>query len=667
MGSGGSMRVPAASPGGPGNTGPAELKDSLLVLPGERLPLLHRGALALVFALLALLAAREVASPDVGFHLKAGEYILAGHGWPRADSFTYTIKGHPYLDTSWGYQVLLALLQRAFDAPGLVLFHDLLVVAMFFTLYRTARLVPVDPASLVLFFLAGGLASEMRFEVRPELVSYLFLALAFHILHRHAEGLRSPLWLLPAIHLAWVNTHSLFVLGWGAEGCFLAGLWFRDQRSDRKLLTATLGSVAVTLINPYGWRGALFPFSLATRLEHGNLFRQSIGEFVSPFLLKLSEQFPFYPHLPIYAFRALAVLSLLVLPALWRRKRFCCLLISLAFLPLAVLMIRNMPLLVVGCLPGVIWGLPLGTILQKLGLDGTTRRLLLHGGLASLMIGTLLLSLCVVHDGYYIASRRPGRFGLGWSRLTLPTDAVRYADRVGLTGPVLNHLNFGGFLMWSRPEPVFIDGRLEVLGEDSYSYYLRVLSSEEEREACVARYGIRWMIFPYVTNPVLLQQVGRDPRWRLAHVDSLAVVFVRNGPGAENLIDPSLDVRPTSPETDAEIRSLPGFGRIPRTGGFGRWLSCLIQKQEFPAEDLNRGMFHYFRGELNRAEKRFAAAIRASRGAYYELYSNLGAVLYAKGRFGVARECYLIVLGSDPENRIARERLAEIGTLAPPR
>src|SRR5437867_8090174 len=167
MGSGGSMRVQAASPGGSGNTRPAELKGSPLALPGERLSLLHRGALVVVLALLALLAAREVASPDIGFHLKAGEYILAGHGWPRTDSFTYTIKGHPYVDTSWGYQVLLALLQRAFDAPGLVLFHDLVVVAIFFTLYRTARLAPVDAASLTLFLLAGGLASAMRFEVRP--------------------------------------------------------------------------------------------------------------------------------------------------------------------------------------------------------------------------------------------------------------------------------------------------------------------------------------------------------------------------------------------------------------------------------------------------------------------------------------------------------------------
>ncbi|HUN81115.1 MAG TPA: hypothetical protein VMV81_06340, partial [Phycisphaerae bacterium] len=82
-------------------------------------------------ALLAIFAFRQVSSFDIGFHLKAGDYILSGQGWPRHDSFTYTLNDHPYIDTSWGYQVLVALSERAAGPAGIVLFHELLLLGTF--------------------------------------------------------------------------------------------------------------------------------------------------------------------------------------------------------------------------------------------------------------------------------------------------------------------------------------------------------------------------------------------------------------------------------------------------------------------------------------------------------------------------------------------------------
>src|SRR5262245_44619057 len=70
--------------------------------------LLHHLALIAVFLVALILSLRELGSPDIGFHLKTGDYILAGHGIPRTDPFTETMKGHRYTDTSWGYDVLVA-------------------------------------------------------------------------------------------------------------------------------------------------------------------------------------------------------------------------------------------------------------------------------------------------------------------------------------------------------------------------------------------------------------------------------------------------------------------------------------------------------------------------------------------------------------------------------
>ncbi len=621
---------------------------------------LSRAVLLIVFALLVLLAARQVASLDVGFHLKAGEYILSGRGWPANDPFTYTVNDHPYVDTSWGYQVLLVATERIAGAPGLVLLNVLLVLGIFVILCRTARLAPSDPLIVPVLILLGGVASEMRFETRPELVSYLLLALVLHLLHRHAEGRTSPLWTLVPIHLLWANLHGLFVLGWLAEGCFLAGLWLKTRRLDRRLLIWAAASAVVTLLNPYGWRGALFPLLLATRLQPENLFAQSIGEFTSPFDLGLSSQFPFYPRAPVFAFRAFVLLSLLALVAAWRRGRFWCLVLWMAFMALAFRMIRNVPLLVIAALPATAWGLNATALMDRVAGRERRKRLALRAGLALVAIAAILLGLRVHSDAYYVASRRVDRSGLGWNRLALPIEAARYVRRAGVDGPVLNHLNFGGWLMWALPGPVFIDGRLEVMGEEFYAEYRRALGSAEALEAAVRRYGIRWLVFPYSFNPDLLGRVSRDPEWRLLHVDHLAVLFARRDAGAPFDVSPSL---PGALPPASSVGGLPGLGGPPRPGRLRRWLSGLARRAEFPSEDYNLGLFHLYRGEHVQAAARFSSAISRSDGAYYEIYNNLGAVLFRMKRYDEARACYEIVLEEVPGNRIARDRLERIDAL----
>jgi len=630
-------------------------------MPPERGPRrpLHSIPLFLGFGLLAVLALRQVGNPDVGFHLKAGEYILSGQGWPRNDPFTYTLKDHPYIDTSWGYQVVVSAIQRGFDAGGLVLFHAILVLLIFFTLCRTARLEAVDAASLAGFLFLGGMASELRFEARPELVSLLFLALVLHLLHRRALALPSPIWTLPLIHLAWANCHSLFILGWAVMACFAIGAWFRDRRVDRALMGWSLASVAVGVINPYGLRGLLFPFTLATRMLANNPFARSIGEFASPFWPKIPDAYPFYPRLPILCFQILAVLALLSLPVLFRRRRWDLCLMTLAIFPVAAGMVRNMPLLVITAFPCLVWSFPAEGALQKIGLGGGLGRRLRQAGLAVLTVAILALGLRVFHDAYYIDSRRPCRFGLGWNRLILPLDAAEFATRAGLGGPVLNHLNFGGTLMWRLPQPIFIDGRLEVMGEKFYDEYRKIFEAEGALEEAVERYGIQWTIFPYDTNPELLARLSRNTRWRLAYVDDLAVIFVRESPDAAARVDPSLNARLGQDHRRPEIRTLPGLGGPARLREGRRWFSGLFQREEFPSEDFGLGLFHYFRGEPVRAERRFASAIQRSGGAYFEIYADLAASLDWQRRFEEARDCYRVVLEADPGNRIARKRLAE--------
>ena len=629
-------------------------RDEGLLLPAAPLPAIHRAVLLLILALVAVLALRQVGSEDTGFHLRTGESILAGHGWPHLDRFTFTVNDRPYIDTSWGYDVLLALINRGTGTAGMVFVHLFLVLGTFALLYRTARLAPSGPTGAMAVMLLAALGSEMRFQVRPEILSYFLLTLELYLLHRHAVGKRIDLRALVLLQLVWANMHSLFILGWASIALFTIGMRIRDGRWDRGLLRWGTLAIAVSLLNPYGPKGVLFPFTLATRLQGENVFNQSIGEFVSPFSLNLSTQFPFYPRAPIWAFRAFALLVLASILPLVRRRRWPSILLGLAFFLLAARMIRNMPILIIVATPGVIWAFPLERRLALLGVGQVTRRRVASVLLGLVAVTSLILALRVMNDAYYIESRRPERFGLDWNRLSVPVGVADYAYRVDLQGHMLNHLNFGGHLMWALAQPVFIDGRLEVIGEQFYRYYLATLAGPEATEAAVTKFNLRWMTFPYVISPKLLSRISRDPHWQLAYVDELGVVFLRADHPARP--DASISFPPMS---TVSLQALPGLGGRPRRSRFVRWARGLLERERFPSMEFNLGLFHFYRGELGLASNRFAEAIAESDGDYYEMYNNLGSVLYRMGRVDDARACYRVVLEDDPKNRLALERLAE--------
>ncbi|MCP3979457.1 MAG: hypothetical protein GY716_09020 [bacterium] len=626
----------------------------------ERQRWVRLAALAAVLLVLLSFSLRQVGSFDVGFHLEAGNHILDGNGWPRTDPFTYTLGDREYVDTSWGFQVAVALAERMGGAPALVLAKTGVLLALFWMLWLTARLGPAGERAAPLLLL-GVAACEMRFEVRPELLSYLFLAVVLYLLRRHAAERPIAWYWLPAVHLVWVNCHSLFVLGWAAIGCFVVGSLLRERRLDSTLVRAGAASVAVTLINPYGWKALAFPFTLATRMREGNAFNQTIGEFISPMDVVFTrvKGFPyvvfdpptFVPWGALLSFGAFVLLAAIAAHGLLRQRRYAELLVVGGFGALSLSMIRNIPLLVVAVLPAVAWGL---------GELPRVSRVVRHRvATAALLVLALPLSLRVVHDGYYVSTRRVARFGLGWNEGALPVAAADYLRRTPEPGRLFNHLNFGGYLMWALDEPVFIDGRLEVVGERFFDYYRGVLGSPEGLAAATARHDLGRIVFPYRIAPRLLNRLSADPTWRLAHVDSLAAVFVLDGPGATGLVDETVPSGPQNRQPP-QLGDLPGLGGGARRVGPAAWAAGLARRRSFPEREFQAGLFHYFRREWSVAATHFAAAVRHSGGAYYEIYNNLGSALYRLGDRENAAACYRIVLQDAPRNPVALKRLAEI-------
>ena len=635
--------------------GPAALE---FLEPGAPLSRLYQGLLILLFLLLTLLAIRQVGSPDAGFHLKAGDFILTGHGWPDTDSFTYTLNNRHYLDTSWGYQVLLTLAHRAGGAPGMVIFHWIILAALFFLIYKTARLSSVDPATLFALMGAGILACEIRYDIRPELLSYLFFAAVLYAVHRHAFGLKTPLWVLPLLLWLWANCHALFVLGWAVLACAIVGLWWRDHRPDKPLLLWTLASFLAPLVNPYGLRGVLFPFTLLTRFQSGNIFAQTVGEFSSPFAIRTSPETPYYPWLPIWTFRIVAVLLPAAVVVLLRRRTYWAALLGLIFIPLGAKMVRNIPVMLIAALPVMVWALPVSELWRRLRWPARRARFARNALLAAMALSAVGLGLRVRTNAYYLSTLRPDRFGWGWNRAVLPVDAAQYVKRTGLPGRMLNDFCFGGYLMWALPQPVFADDRLELAGEEFYKGFQEIFSSSEALERAAARYGIQWIILPHTQEPAAVARLSTDPRWRLAYLDRVAVIFIREGSNAPGWVDRD-SVERLAPQTP-DLTGLPGLGGPPRRSPLMRWLSGLVKPQHYPMEEFNTAVFHYYRDEYSLAEAWLRAALMAGGEAYNDIYLNLGITLAQEKNYSGAALCYRAVLRDEPGNTTAAGRMAAL-------
>ena len=88
----------------------------------------------LLFAPAVICFFRDVLSdPDVWWHLRAAQWILAQGAWPTTDAFTSQGAGGPWTAYSWLAEMILYGCYRTLGLRGLILYTAALSVALNFT------------------------------------------------------------------------------------------------------------------------------------------------------------------------------------------------------------------------------------------------------------------------------------------------------------------------------------------------------------------------------------------------------------------------------------------------------------------------------------------------------------------------------------------------------
>jgi hypothetical protein len=183
--------------------------------------------LVVFFGFCALFAAQKIVDPDFWWHLKTGEWIWQHKAVPYVDPFSYTFKGAEWINYEWLFHAVIYPIYQLSGFGGLIIFVIICVLSIFLILFFACREVEGGNRwlSITILFLAL-LVAWGRFSVRPQMISFILLALYLYLLILHREDkitTRKLMLLLIPTQIVWVNVHGSFLLGIFLVGAYALG------------------------------------------------------------------------------------------------------------------------------------------------------------------------------------------------------------------------------------------------------------------------------------------------------------------------------------------------------------------------------------------------------------------------------------------------------------
>jgi hypothetical protein len=482
------------------------------------------GLACVALTLLGLaLGYREIASPDLGFHLNSGRWIAEQGEIPKAEPFIWPALGRPYYDMQWLFQLgawhlytLGGTLALVLTTTGLTLLGCLLT--LFRSGWRNQGALLSGLFLTMLFFLG------QEWEIRPHLISWLMLGVVFAVLEAVDRGHRRWVWVLPPVMIIWANCHSLYILGLVAIGCHGLGWFWRAANTARWSESYVPAAVAVLaalacFITPFGWDGLRFPFVQFGYIGSNSLFAGVISELRSPLAMAGyrvdGRWIPLAPTLFWQVSLALIGLGYLLN---WRRVRIAEWVALALFGYIFIKANKSFGYFIIATLPVAAGGW--SSWWKSRPSLKRTRPWLLAGvtGFAVLLTGWGLTG------GWYKTLWSPHRVGHGWKTAVMPYGAGEVLARAPNSTKNLLSFDYGGYIAFAAKSPVFIDGRIEVYGPDHYRRYQRAKESKGALEELRAIQP-DWVLVQHAITPGWHRYLAARPGWRRVYADEWCALY----------------------------------------------------------------------------------------------------------------------------------------------
>lgn len=203
---------------------------------------------------------------DSWFLLNTGRYII-NHGFPSIDPFTIH-EGFELVVQQWLTDVIFYEVFDLFGKVGVAFLVFAIYLIIIYIFYKLCQLLDENRfrLSVLLTVIFGVLYARFFLTSRPQIFDCLIFLIEFYLLESFINKKNTKYLIgLPILSLALINFHSsswflflIFLIPY-----YLKLDWFHLEKgkySLKPLVVATIVSILVAFINPYGWDAISYIF-----------------------------------------------------------------------------------------------------------------------------------------------------------------------------------------------------------------------------------------------------------------------------------------------------------------------------------------------------------------------------------------------------------------------
>ena len=454
--------------------------------------------------------------PDLGWHLKYGEYFFTHHQILRENIFSTMMPQYHWANGSWGTDILTYAIFHYSGFFGLTLASAAIVTVTFFFFAKASRLTFLEEAFFFPLFLY--LENDLNsVSFKGQQISMLFLGILVFLLSRY-KPFSKIFFFIPVLFLFWCNMQEESFLGLAIFGMWLLtyiGIAIKKEgtRKAKKeigfLISIFTVTFLVTFINPFGWGIHL------TALSH----------IQDPLLKTVSEYVPFPAFSPLWWNETIITLiSFIILISLAFKKslrdNFPLFILPIIFLLLSFSVRRY------------VWpAYYLSLFLFHIPGQFITSYARKYAVLIAFII--LLISI-----GYVMQQKLPfDQFtSMSWNTYcqlqSVSCDPVsaEYLQKNKLQGKLFSYYDWGGWLIWNYPgiKPN-IDGRMHVWRDANGYSATEEYAAYENGQKSIDKSPYDIVYLPNDQSPLAaeLSTLIQQKKWKIAYEDELSGIVVR--------------------------------------------------------------------------------------------------------------------------------------------
>jgi hypothetical protein len=500
---------------------------------------------------LAFLVSQKIdfASGDLGRHIKNGEWVVEHHFDLRSQDspvhenfYSYTNPDFSTINHHWGAGVIFFEIFKFVGFSGLSVFYTSLVVLAFLFFFLVAKRESNFTIAAMLSLFLIPLIAERR-EVRPEVFSYVFAGMFFWALWawKKKELAMSRLYIFPVLMIFWVNLHVYFFLGLFLMGVFWISDIFRlifSRLSDqgfqetlfrvKNLTIVSILSALAALINPFGWKGLVYPLEIFRNYGYTIVENKSVSFVESYGIVN-----------PNYLLIKLVLIALafgILLAFFINPKKFSPenLMFALFFGITGWVAIRNFSLLGFFALP--ILAANLNGIFSPNKKENLPAK---ENGLAMVYIVVCILA---VFCNWQFISAHSTTAGTGLQAGEMGAADFLKSEKV--SGPIFNDYDIGGYLIFSLPkeEKVFVDNRPEAYPDSFFSQVYKPMQENTDIFSAIDE-EYHFNVIVFYRNDItpwaqaFFGSIAKNEEWIPVFRDDCAIIYLKNNEGNKAIIE----------------------------------------------------------------------------------------------------------------------------------